>query len=84
MKPLLTLFDVAMSELSNDIKNSISVRCANMTLFAWTVTIQIARINECGLGHSVFSVGCEFVQIIYITWTTMRDSPVCESEFIFL
>ena len=38
MKPPLTLFDVAMSKLSNDIKNLISVRCTNMTLFAWTVT----------------------------------------------
>ena len=37
-KAPLALFDVAMSKLSNDIKNSISVRCANMTLFAWTVT----------------------------------------------
>ena len=38
MKPPLALFDVAMSKLSTDIKNTISVRCANMTLFAWTVT----------------------------------------------
>ena len=38
MKPPLALFDVAISKLSNDIKNSISVSCANMTLFAWTVT----------------------------------------------
>ena len=41
MKPPLALFDVAMSKLSNDIKNLISVRCANMTLFAWTVTYSL-------------------------------------------
>ena len=41
MKLPLALFDVAMSKLSNDIKNLISVRCVNMSLFAWTVTYSL-------------------------------------------
>ena len=44
MKPPLVLFDVAMSKLLNDIKNTISVRCANMTLFAWTVTYGVVQM----------------------------------------
>ena len=46
MKPLLTLFDVAISKLSTDIKNSISIGCANMTLFAWTVTYNYSIIHN--------------------------------------
>ena len=64
MKPPLTLFDVAMSKLSNDIKNSISIRCANMTLFAWTVTF-IVQYNAVMYsiysnidGYMVFCVSC--------------------------
>ena len=38
MKPPLVLFNVAMSKLLSDIKSTTSVRCVNMTLFAWTVT----------------------------------------------
>ena len=33
MMLLLVLFDIAMSKLSNDMENTISARCVNMTLF---------------------------------------------------
>ena len=61
MKPPLTLFDVAMSKLSNDIKNSISVRCLNMTLFAWTVTyiyiyIYIYTINKINIMNKMINM----------------------------
>ena len=38
MKPPIAPFDVAIYKLPRDTKNAISVRCANMTLFAWTLT----------------------------------------------
>ena len=67
MKLLLALFDTAMSKLSNDIKNSISVRCAIMTLYVWTVTYTVCTVcTVCNV--------CT-VCIVHTVCTVCRVSP---------